>query len=46
MEDKNELISSNMNDFPEFEKIRNAILEAREKVATTVNFAMVAAYGQ
>ena len=44
MEDKNELISSNMNDFPEFEKIRNAILEAREKVATTVNFAMVAAY--
>lgn len=44
MEDKNELISSNMDDFPEFEKIRNAILEAREKVATTVNFAMVAAY--
>lgn len=44
MEDKNELISSDMNNFPEFEKIRNAILEAREKVATTVNFAMVAAY--
>ena len=28
----------------EFENIRNAILEAREKVATTVNFAMVSAY--
>ena len=44
MEKKNELITSDMQNFPEFENIRNAILEAREKVVTTVNFAMVAAY--
>ena len=44
MEEKKEIISIEMKNFPEFEKIRNAILEAREKVATTVNFAMVAAY--
>ena len=30
--------------FPEYESIRNAILEAKEKVVTTVNYAMVAAY--
>lgn len=32
------------NTFPEYDDIRKAILEAREKVATTVNTAMVAAY--
>ena len=40
----NEKITNDIEQFPEFENIRNAILEAREKVATTVNFAMVAAY--
>ena len=44
MEKKNELITSDMQNFSEFENIGNAILEAREKVVTTVNFAMVAAY--
>ena len=44
MEKNNELITSNNDNFPEFENIRKAILEAREKVATTVNYAMVAAY--
>lgn len=44
MENSNELVMGNKNDFPEFEYIRNTILEAREKVATTVNIAMVAAY--
>lgn len=44
MEKKNELITNEIKNFPEFENIRNAILEAREKVATTVNTAMVAAY--
>lgn len=42
--DSNKIVIQNVNDFPEFENIRNTILEAREKVATTVNFAMVAAY--
>lgn len=42
--DNNEIILKNKNDFPEFENIRKTILEAREKVATTINFAMVAAY--
>lgn len=42
--DKKDIISGYNNNFPEYEDIRNAILEAREKVATTVNFAMVAAY--
>ena len=42
----NEIITNDIEQFPEFENIRNAILEAREKVATTVNFAMVAAYLQ
>lgn len=44
MEKKNELITNDIENFPEFENIRKAILEAREKVATTVNTAMVAAY--
>lgn len=44
MEEKNQVVLSEMNNFPEFEKIRNAILEARKKVTTTVNVAMVAAY--
>ena len=44
MEKNNERITSNNDNFPEFENIRKAILEAREKVATTVNYAMVAAY--
>ncbi len=42
--DNSEIVIRNKNDFPEFENIRKTILEAREKVATTVNFAMVAAY--
>lgn len=42
--DSNKIVIQTGNDFPEFENIRNTILEAREKVATTVNFAMVAAY--
>lgn len=44
MEKDRELIIKNEVKFPEFESIRNTILEAREKVTTTVNFAMVAAY--
>ena len=44
MEKKNELTANEIQDFPEFENIRKAILEAREKVATTVNTAMVATY--
>ena len=44
MGDRQELILGETKQFPEFDKIRSAILEAREKVATTVNFAMVAAY--
>lgn len=31
MEKKNELITNEIKNFPEFENIRNAILEAREK---------------
>ena len=31
MEKNNELITSNNDNFPEFENIRKAILEAREK---------------
>ena len=42
--DNNELIIDKKNTFPEFETIRNTIIEAREKVAATVNFVMVAAY--
>lgn len=44
MKKNNEIITNDIDKFPEFENIRNAILEAREKVATTVNFAMVSAY--
>mgnify|MGYP002671632460 FL=1 len=44
MKENNEIITNDIDKFPEFENIRNAILEAREKVATTVNFAMVSAY--
>ena len=35
---------SQNNIFPEYEDIRKAIIEAKEKVVTTVNAAMVAAY--
>ena len=44
MKKNNEIITNDIDKFPEFENIRNAIIEAREKVATTVNFAMVSAY--
>lgn len=44
MEKENQLIKNNVEKFPEFEDIRKAILEAREKVTATVNIAMVAAY--
>ena len=37
MGDRQELILGETKQFPEFDKIRSAILEAREKVATTVN---------
>lgn len=40
----NEIVTTGKESFPEFDKIRKTILEAREKVAATVNFAMVAAY--
>lgn len=36
MKKNNEIITNDIDKFPEFENIRNAILEAREKVATTV----------
>ena len=42
--DKKDIISVQNNNFPEYEDIRKAILEAKEKVVTTVNAAMVAAY--
>lgn len=35
MKENNEIITNDIDKFPEFENIRNAILEAREKVATT-----------
>lgn len=44
MGSKNEIVKNDKVDFPEFANIRKTILEAREKVVTTVNFAMVAAY--
>ena len=44
MKENNGIVTNDIDKFPEFENIRNAILEAREKVATTVNFAMVSAY--
>ena len=44
MEKNNELIKKSTESFPEYESIRNAILEAKEKMVTTVNYAMVAAY--
>ena len=42
--DKKDIISVQNNNFPEYEDIRKAIIEAKEKVVTTVNAAMVAAY--
>ncbi|MGF6364353.1 hypothetical protein M2454_000116 [Aequitasia blattaphilus] len=33
-----------MTDYPEYENIRKTILNAKEDVVTTVNFAMVTAY--
>lgn len=42
--DKKDMPLVQNNTFPEYDDIRKAILEAREKVATTVNTAMVAAY--
>ena len=44
MLDKKNIISVQNNNFPEYDDIRKAILEAKEKVVTTVNAAMVAAY--
>ena len=44
MLDKKDIISVQNNNFPEYKDIRKAILEAKEKVVTTVNAAMVAAY--
>ncbi len=44
MEKENKIVITGKEKFPEFDKIRKTILEAREKVAATVNFAMVAAY--
>ena len=42
--DKNDFVAVQENKFPEYNDIRKAIIEAKEKVATTVNAAMVAAY--
>lgn len=42
--DKKDMISVQNNNFPEYEDIRKAILEAKEKVVSTANAAMVAAY--
>lgn len=42
--DRKDIISVQNNNFPEYEDIRKAILEAKEKVVTTVNAVMVAAY--
>ena len=42
--DKNKVIMVQNSSFPEYEDIRKAILEAKEKVVTTVNATMVAAY--
>lgn len=36
MKENNEMIANDIDKFPEFENIRNVILEAREKVATTL----------
>lgn len=44
MGNNNEIVMKDKNIFPEFENIRRTIIDAREKVVTTVNFAMVAAY--
>lgn len=44
MKNENQIMGNDAGKFPEFEDIRKAILEAREKVATTANVAMVAAY--
>lgn len=44
MKKQTEIITKVQTEYPEFEIIRNAILVAREKVAVTVNFAMVGAY--
>lgn len=44
MEKENYLMQNDIEKFPEFEDIRNAILDARKKVTATVNIAMVAAY--
>ncbi|MCM1104745.1 MAG: PDDEXK nuclease domain-containing protein [Clostridium sp.] len=44
MENENRILENRAEFFPEFDDIRKAVLEAREKVATTVNAAMVAAY--
>ena len=41
--DKNKVIMVQNSSFPEYEDIRKAILEAKEKVVTTVNATMVAA---
>lgn len=44
MKKENQLTENDSEKFPEFEDIRKAILEAREKVSATVNIAMVSAY--
>lgn len=41
---KKDIFAVSNGEFPEYDEIRKAILEAREKVAVTVNAAMVAAY--
>lgn len=44
MPNNNEVIKMENVDFPEYDEIRKTILEAREKVVTTVNTTMVATY--
>lgn len=41
---KKDIVAVSNGEFPEYDEIRKTILEAREKVAVTVNAAMVAAY--
>ena len=42
--DKKDMVSVQNNSFPEYQDIRKAILEAKDKVVITVNAAMVTAY--
>ena len=44
MKNKTKTSNSNVNDYPEYEHIRNTIVETRKSIMSSVNFAMVKAY--